>query len=265
MIVACLALIVASAGTSFAIATLPRNSVGSAQVINHSLRAVDLSRQAVGSLRGRRGSPGQAGPQGATGSNGAAGPQGPAGAQGPAGPKGDTGDTGPVGPSEAWDLGFCSSAVCDASTTPPHEITSADSGDADFIVRSDPGLLPAGEYIATGEVRIVAAAQSDWHVTCRLRRNYDFVDLAPVEVNVGDAPGDLREATLVLGSYGTAIFNGVYSSLHYGTLVLQDTLGITCSRSSGAGSAGAGPNPSVTYAGVVATRVGSVHTVWMSP
>jgi hypothetical protein len=66
---------------------LPPNSVGSKQVIDHSLRARDL---APGVL--------VAGPRGARGPGGAAGPAGPAGPTGPAGAKGDQGAQGPAGP-----------------------------------------------------------------------------------------------------------------------------------------------------------------------
>jgi hypothetical protein len=70
------ALFFALAGTSFAAGTklLPANSVGTRQVIDHSLRAVDFRR---GSLPpGRRGA---TGPRGFPGPQGADGPQGPAG------------------------------------------------------------------------------------------------------------------------------------------------------------------------------------------
>ena len=89
MIVACVALVVALGGTGYAAATklLPRNSVGTLQVVNHSLRAVDFKK---GQL--------PRGPQGPAGPAGAQGPAGPAGAAGPAGPPGATGATGPAGP-----------------------------------------------------------------------------------------------------------------------------------------------------------------------
>jgi hypothetical protein len=82
MVVACAALLVALGGTSFAAVKVlvPRNSVGSLQVINRSLRAVDLAPSAI-----------HAGPRGPQGPAGAAGAAGPAG---PAGPKGDKGDPG---------------------------------------------------------------------------------------------------------------------------------------------------------------------------
>jgi len=76
-VLACLALAIALGGSAFAAtALLPRNSVGSAQVINGSLQATDLSGKARTALRGRRG------PQGAMGLPGPVGPTGPKGVQG---------------------------------------------------------------------------------------------------------------------------------------------------------------------------------------
>jgi hypothetical protein len=87
---ALLALFVALGGTSVAAANvvLPRNSVGTAQVVNGSLGTSDLSAKARSTLRGQRGAqgpagaPGAQGPTGATGAPGATGPQGPPGAPG---------------------------------------------------------------------------------------------------------------------------------------------------------------------------------------
>lgn len=59
MAVACLALVVALSGTAYAVTRLPANSVGTKQVINHSLQRVDFKR---GTLL--RGPAGQRGPQG---------------------------------------------------------------------------------------------------------------------------------------------------------------------------------------------------------
>lgn len=88
MVVALLALFVALAGTSYAAVKLPKNSVGSKQVINGSLQSVDLSKRARTALKGNRG---PLGPQGA---------QGLAGAKGDKGDKGDRGDPGPPGPTQ---------------------------------------------------------------------------------------------------------------------------------------------------------------------
>jgi hypothetical protein len=72
------ALFFALGGTSFAAsnALLPRNSVGSRQVIDHALQANDLSKAARTALKGNRGL------QGAKGTTGAAGAQGAPGAPG---------------------------------------------------------------------------------------------------------------------------------------------------------------------------------------
>lgn len=70
-VVSCLALFVALGGTSYAVIELPRNSVGSREVKDHSLGAVDLSASAKASaVRGPRGPAGPTGPAGATGPSG---------------------------------------------------------------------------------------------------------------------------------------------------------------------------------------------------
>src|SRR3954470_13231258 len=88
-----LALLVAMGGTSYAAATLlPPNSVGTRQVINHSLLKVDFKAgQLPTGARGPQGPTGAAGTQGPAGATGAQGPPGVAGSQGPAGPPGAPG------------------------------------------------------------------------------------------------------------------------------------------------------------------------------
>ncbi|MGB2874318.1 MAG: hypothetical protein WBB76_02470 [Gaiellaceae bacterium] len=80
--VALLALFVALGGTSLAArnALVPRNSVGSPQVINGSLQTVDISakaRQALKGQKGSKGDPGGTGAKGATGAKGTTGAVGP--------------------------------------------------------------------------------------------------------------------------------------------------------------------------------------------
>src|SRR5436190_727769 len=89
-VVAYLALFVALSGTSYAASTtlLPKNSVGSAQVINRSLQKGDLSKRAVAALHGARGPRGPQGAQGTPGAQGAPGAQGIPGAPGPQGQPG---------------------------------------------------------------------------------------------------------------------------------------------------------------------------------
>jgi hypothetical protein len=84
---ALLALFVVLGGTSYAaVNALPKNSVGSKQVINGSLQTLDLSKKARKALKGNRGPRGFTGAQGAKGATGAQGIQGIQGIQGPAGP-----------------------------------------------------------------------------------------------------------------------------------------------------------------------------------
>jgi hypothetical protein len=96
MVVACLALGIALAGSSVAAvrAVLPRNSVGTVQL---KANAVTSSKVLNGSLLRADFRTGQI-PAGPRGLAGPAGPAGPAGAAGPAGP------TGPAGPGAKWAL-----------------------------------------------------------------------------------------------------------------------------------------------------------------
>jgi hypothetical protein len=105
--IAYLALFVALGGTSVAAtnALVPKNSVGSPQIINGSLQKADLSSRAVAALRGARGpqgAPGPQGPQGVQGVQGQQGTQGQKGDPGVQGPEGDPGLEGPRGPSDAF-------------------------------------------------------------------------------------------------------------------------------------------------------------------
>ena len=91
MAVACIALGVALAGTSYAATVLPRNSVGTLQLRNNAVTAAKVKN---GSLLRADFRAGQV----------PAGLRGPAGPQGPAGPAGAAGPAGPAGPSARWAL-----------------------------------------------------------------------------------------------------------------------------------------------------------------
>jgi hypothetical protein len=102
--VALLALFVALSGSSYgayAAATklLPKNSVGSAQVINGSLQKADLSKKTFAALKGSRGAQGVPGSAGPAGLPGPQGPKGDTGAAGAAGQQGAQGTQGPTGPA----------------------------------------------------------------------------------------------------------------------------------------------------------------------
>jgi Collagen triple helix repeat (20 copies) len=86
MVVAIVALLVALSGTAVAASSmLPANSVGSRQIVNHSIRKIDLGTALPRGPRGRQG------PQGIEGERGPTGPQGLQGLQGPQGPQGAPG------------------------------------------------------------------------------------------------------------------------------------------------------------------------------
>jgi hypothetical protein len=90
LIVACLALLVALAGTGVAAVTvvLPRNSVGNAQIQNNAVTSTKVKNGSLLRADFRAGQipAGAVGPAGPAGPAGAAGPAGPAGAAGAAGP-----------------------------------------------------------------------------------------------------------------------------------------------------------------------------------
>ncbi len=79
--IALLALFLALGGTTYAASTalIGKNTVASPQVVNGSLKTLDLSKKARAALRGQRGA---RGPVGAAGAAGAAGAKGATGAQG---------------------------------------------------------------------------------------------------------------------------------------------------------------------------------------
>ena len=102
-VIACLALVIALSGTSYAAFVLPANSVGSKQLKRNAVSGKKIARNAVtgvkvknGTLLGADFKAGQlpAAPQGPQGDPG---PQGPKGDTGPQGPKGDTGLPGQKG------------------------------------------------------------------------------------------------------------------------------------------------------------------------
>src|SRR4051794_22814810 len=90
LVVSCVALGVALSGSAYAVAQLPRNSVGSSQLRSNAVVSAKVKDR---SLLGKDFKRGQlpAGARGPAGAQGAAGPQGAQGIQGPQGLKGATG------------------------------------------------------------------------------------------------------------------------------------------------------------------------------
>ncbi len=140
-VISLFALFFALGGTSYAVAKLPKNSVGSSQVINGSLQKVDLSHKTIIALKGNRGPAGQAG---------ATGPAGPAGATGPAGPSGQTGPQGPPGVTHA-DEWFFARTLSNPGTWLP--IVSGTWPDIQpFMTHVLTAHLDKGNYAVTAEI-----------------------------------------------------------------------------------------------------------------
>jgi hypothetical protein len=99
LIVACLALLVALGGSSYAAIALAPNSVGTRQLKNNAVVASKVKNRSLLRVDFKRGQllPGPVGSRGARGLPGAAGapgPRGPGGQQGPGGPQGPPGLSG---------------------------------------------------------------------------------------------------------------------------------------------------------------------------
>lgn len=97
MVVACIALAVALGGTSYAAISLPRNSVGTAQLKRNAVNSTKVRNFSLLRADFKRGQL-PAGPRGPQGPQGPPGPPGATGATGAPGAKGDKGDQGEPGP-----------------------------------------------------------------------------------------------------------------------------------------------------------------------
>jgi hypothetical protein len=153
LVVATLALVLAAGGTAYAgvSALLPANSVGSAAVINGSLKKVDV--HAGQSPRGARGLRGLRGLAGLVGVAGPAGPAGPAGAAGAAGP------AGPIGPTDAY------SRFVNGPLAFPATLTTI----------ANLSIPQAGNYVLFAKVfGNYATGAGSLPVTCRLVAGTDF-------------------------------------------------------------------------------------------
>lgn len=94
LIVACIALVVALGGVSYAAGVLPANSVGAKQIKKRAVGLQKISAAARTALKGQKGEKGDPGPAGPTGAQGEKGDPGPVGEKGDPGPEGEKGDPG---------------------------------------------------------------------------------------------------------------------------------------------------------------------------
>jgi hypothetical protein len=191
---ALLALFFALGGTSFAAtnAVLAKNTVGTRQVIDGSLRASDLSKTARSALQGNRGATGPAGPAGPTGPAGPAGAQGTPGTPGAPGAPGATGETGPPGPPGAPGQAAATLFVAmDAggTVTRSNGVTAAARASAGVYRISFGADISNCAYVATAGQDDGGSLFEDYHVyTSRTRTSTVNVEIFDENDDLLDRP-----------------------------------------------------------------------------
>jgi hypothetical protein len=179
--IALLALFFALGGTAVAASNslLPKNSVGTKQVINGSLAKADLSGKAVKALKGNKG---------ARGIPGAGGPQGPAGPQGVQGVQGVQGIPGPTrgahgGVSTAFAAG--GSAFATAIVNVPSTGALWVSGQTDYALATAStgtfaiGLFVDGTYVPNSRRQQLLGGSYDVNTSGLLSTSALLASVAP--------------------------------------------------------------------------------------
>jgi hypothetical protein len=186
--IALLALFFALGGTAVAASNslLPRNSVGSAQVINGSLAKGDLSSKAIRALKGNRG---------AQGAPGAAGPQGPAGPQGAQGPQGIQG---PAGTPGANGTAIAYASVTGTGTVETNAPAAKGIANANIshpatgvYCFNSLGFTPNTAVASAGNIFVTGAAMATVSVDGRTPPGLDLCPGSRVRVRLYDATGAL--------------------------------------------------------------------------
>ena len=177
-----LALFVALSGTAYA-ATLPRNSVGTAQLKRNAVTSAKVKPRSLLASDFRRGQL-PAGPQGPQGPAGPRGPEGPPGARGAEGAtgargaEGARGPEGPQGPAGATNVTVRQGAAGVGSSTAtcnPGEVAvggggfTLETGEPTFLTFSAPTPTtgtPTGWNVTAGPVAGSAAPNVQAYVVC---------------------------------------------------------------------------------------------------
>jgi Collagen triple helix repeat (20 copies) len=195
MIVACVSLVVALGGVSYAAGVLPQNSVGTAQLKKKAVTRAKLTKNAVTSVKVKNGSllaadfkAGQlpAGPKGDTGAKGDTGPKGDTGLPGAQGPKGDKGDKGAAGPK--GDAGAQGLPGPSDGYIAKRDILDATGGKTVASL-----YLPPGNYIISAKLPLIGLAGSNF--TCSLSAGADVDKVSDTTV------GDFMYLTLTTAHY----------------------------------------------------------------
>lgn len=160
-----LALIVALGGTSYAAVAIPKNSVGSPQIINSSVKSKDVKNGTLKKIDFKASEL----------------PVGPAGPAGPAGPQG------PVGPSTGYEFDSGSSIL-------------AWTGAFQTVATLN---LPSGSYVLSAKVLGNNNSGADANFECQLKLNGTIIDEMDDVLIVGPNV-DQDRAYAVLGSAATS-------------------------------------------------------------
>jgi hypothetical protein len=234
MIVACVSLVVALGGVSYAAGVLPKNSVGAAQLQKNAVGRAKLKADAVTGAKIKDGSlmtadfkAGQL----------PAGPQGPAGAQGP------KGDAGPAGPSDVYTAK--SNDPCGGANFPDFTHTRP-------LCHATLSLsLPPGDYAVAGKVVAANANTTNaGEAQCSFNGGGD--------ISSAHVPNS-GETTIIAGTphhFGTATLY-VQQDIH---LAAAATVSMTCTNAGASDIINSDPNNlSFGYERLRAIRVGAIH------
>jgi len=199
IVIACVALLLALGGASWAATALPRNSVGAAQlrnnavtskkVKNHSLLRVDFKNGQV-----------PRGPAGPAGPTGAAGPKGATGARGPTGPAGSSGTA-----NIRWALVKADATIVDKSdstiaiTSHPvagtYILNFGSPIDTKLIIASS--AHAGGDFLARGTVSAGPCGGTPEGSSCPAGNDTSHVRVQTL--NAGDVAGDRPFYVAVIG------------------------------------------------------------------
>lgn len=201
-----LALFVALGGTSYAAASLPRDSVTTRQIKDGAVTKSKLAKGLV--VAAAPGAPGAAGPAGAPGSVGPAGMPGSAGGRGDTGEQGAQGNQGPTGPSDArtyfHDAAIAITSITLQSPTSVADITAPWTGPSLILYKAtvhgsgwyDEGgcILRAGADSDASTATLAATTSTDFvnntlNQTITMQLGHTFVAGEHIKVGCGRDPG----------------------------------------------------------------------------
>jgi hypothetical protein len=185
LVVATIALIASMSGTSWAVAQLPRNSVGTQQVKNNAVTMQKIAANAVttakirnsaittakirdGAVTAAKLAPGvqTQGPKGDTGPQGAPGSKGDAGATGAQGPAGPAGPAGPPGPSVSAAASYNPAGSMTLTGTYQPVVMLSNSG-SNYASSGTIAVEESSNLVIAGSVTVAnTAGPSDILVTC---------------------------------------------------------------------------------------------------